>query len=328
MKKYNLESLAEAAETKADVFICSTSFEERCLSIPTHLDPEQFKKVLVCEYEDYSKIEEKYTQEINDHFVGKAEKVVLSTRNPILTADNLSDALDSLSTIEGWSAVIDITTFSHEALLILLGLLQQRKKWNKILFAYSEAEEYAVGLEGKEKWLSKGVDDIRSILGFPGKVLPSKKIHLVVLVGFGSERAEKLIEAYEPSILSLGLSERTESIREDHHDVNAAFYKRVRKFAENMMAQDSAIRKFSFSCKDPLKTQIAVEKEISLLSEYNTVIAPMNNKISTIGVALAAIRNEAIQLCYAHPSYYNIEGYSSPSNECILIDSSIIGDNY
>ena len=50
------------------------------------------------------------------------------------------------------------------------------------------------------------------------------------------------------------------------------------------------------------------------LLDTNIVIAPMNNKISTVGASLAAISNENIQLAYAKASLYNTDGYSSPSD--------------
>ena len=35
-----------------DVFICSTSFENRCLQIANYLDIEQFNTILVCHFND------------------------------------------------------------------------------------------------------------------------------------------------------------------------------------------------------------------------------------------------------------------------------------
>jgi hypothetical protein len=44
----------------------------------------------------------------------------------------------------------------------------------------------------------------------------------------------------------------------------------------------------------------------------------MNTKLSTSGAALAALEADEIQLCYASARHYNIEGYSRPSQECII----------
>ena len=55
----------------------------------------------------------------------------------------------------------------------------------------------------------------------------------------------------------------------------------------------------------------------------NTVIAPLNTKISTIGADLAALENENIQLAYAKPNIYNVDGYSIP-NEFIYLDKIVV----
>ena len=50
----------------------------------------------------------------------------------------------------------------------------------------------------------------------------------------------------------------------------------------------------------------------------NTVIAPMNNKISTVGAALAALKNPNIQISYAQADIYNVVGYSMPNDDYYL----------
>jgi hypothetical protein len=46
----------------------------------------------------------------------------------------------------------------------------------------------------------------------------------------------------------------------------------------------------------------------------------LNNKISTIGAGLAAIENESIQLTYAKPAIYNVEGYSKANDDIYIFD--------
>ena len=45
----------------------------------------------------------------------------------------------------------------------------------------------------------------------------------------------------------------------------------------------------------------------------------MNNKISTIGVALATVDNPNIQIIYSKANEYNVTGYSRCSSEFILL---------
>lgn len=46
----------------------------------------------------------------------------------------------------------------------------------------------------------------------------------------------------------------------------------------------------------------------------------MNNKMSTVGVALAAMQNENVQICYAPAVIYNESNYSLPGKDCYIFD--------
>jgi hypothetical protein len=251
---------------------------------------------------------------LHDRFAGKSISVYLETRNPIKSADSIQKALQQAGDYKPARYLIDITTFTHESLLILLKLLQAHLDLgSNVQFAYSPAKEYAIGLEIKDKWLSKGIDEIRSVLGYPGLLLPSRKVHLIILVGFESERAARLIDEYEPAVVSLGFGKADESITVNHHEANVAFHKILSMKYTNVMD-------FSFSCIDPYETKTAIEAQIAKKADHNVVIAAMNTKISTIGAALVALQNESIQLCYAHANQYNIESYSSPSEDCYIFE--------
>ena len=201
-------------------------------------------------------------------------------------------------------------------LLILIKIIRQLLRGRDgitMQFAYTGAKDYSVGEKHQDKWLTKGVGEIRSVLGYSGIVIPSRKIHLIVLLGFESERAMKLIDAYEPSVTSVGLGEAKDSISKHHHKVNLGFYNALKEVYGNS-------HEFQFSCVDPLSTMRTVQEQVEKFPDHNVVLAPMNNKISTIGVALSAIANESIQICYAHANQYNYEGYSTPGEWCYFFD--------
>ena len=44
----------------------------------------------------------------------------------------------------------------------------------------------------------------------------------------------------------------------------------------------------------------------------------MNTKISTLGVALAAMERSDLQICYGPAATYNVDNYSSPDDHCYL----------
>jgi hypothetical protein len=270
--------------------------------------------VLVCENEELVEYVGENARHLIDRFSDKTVRVPLSLSNPIKVADSLSAGLERVISTEPQSYLVDVTTFTHEALLILLSLLRRRlKSSDRIRFAYATAKEYSLGAEGDEKWLSKGIKQIRSVLGYPGDPLPTRQFHLVVLAGFENDRAAQLIDAYEPAIVSLGLGNKEQSITNKHFEVNIAFH---RKLCEIY----SGLETFTFSLIDPLQAKLDITTQIGIKPGYNVVVAPLNNKISTIGSALAAFENPDIQLCYSQANFYNYENYSSPGDEFYLID--------
>jgi hypothetical protein len=183
---------------------------------------------------------------------------------------------------------------------------------DQLEFLYTPAKEYSLNQKNDEKWLSKGIRDIRSVLGYSGELTPSKKNHLIILVGFEVERVLQLIESYEPAVVSLGISSADQSINADHFKINEKRYVNILNAYQNA-------KRFDFSAIDPDKTKEQLRKQIDLFPGHNVIIATLNTKISTIGAGLLAIEDPTIQLCYATANQYNIEGYSLPDDECYIL---------
>jgi hypothetical protein len=238
--------------------------------------------------------------------------VPLHTERPLKTADSLQQAVGGSVRELPQTYLVDITTFTHEALLILLKLLQLKvKPVDSVTFVYTAALEYSVGDKQDNKWLSKGIGEIRSVLGYPGKMVPTQKLHLVILAGFESERAERFIEEYEPNVVSLGLGDPDSSTNPAHSPVNRAMHRRV-------AAQHKDGVTFMFSCSDPMETRTAIQDRIRQVPDHNVLIAPMNTKLSTVGAALVAFEDDSVQLCYATAHQYNESNYSKPDTNCYL----------
>jgi hypothetical protein len=148
------------------------------------------------------------------------------------------------------------------------------------------------------------------VLGYPGASRPSRKSHLIVLVGFESDRAERLLDEYQPHVISLGFGQDGTATSSKHQHVT--------RLAFGQLASKAKYNEFEFFCDDVAAVESAVAIQVSRFPDCNVVIAPMNTKLSTVGVAGAAFRNDDIQLCYASASRYNVEGYSRPGDTCVL----------
>lgn len=301
----------------ADVFICSSSFEPRCRSIPEKLDTAGLRRALIVENKDLSVHVGKNAEWLREKFGAAAVDVPANTRSPLLTADSLRGAIEQVESKEPLRFVVDITTFTHESLLILLRLLfLLAKPSDSFTLCYCSAKEYAASLPTEEKWLSKGCGEVRSVLGYAGEVLPSRLTHLIILVGYEYERASKLIEAFEPHCISLGYGKAASSVSDKHHAANRHFHKLVEETASRYPDHYS----FEFSCNDPWEAKAAVLEVASRCPGYNVVVAPLNTKISSVGCALAAVENDAIQLCYAPALHYNYAEYSVAGSSVYVLE--------
>lgn len=295
-----------------DVFVCSASYEQRSAAVALALPEDAAARVLICVNEDVQGDGKANASAIVAHFKDRAVYVWLSKSNPVSVADAMMGKIDELTT--GGKAircVVDISTFTHEALLILLRVLEfALPAGSEVTYVYTPAKEYDPGAPAESKWLSRGLGTVRSVLGYPGEWLPSRKVHLIVLVGFESDRARRLIEAYEPDALSLGIG-CIGPFSSGLEDVRKHFYQQISdafpQYAE-----------FEFAPSDPFAVRDALLAHIDGFPEHNTVIAPMNTKISTIGVAMAAFARGDVQVTYGSAGMYNTENYSVAEDHCLI----------
>lgn len=313
IKKYPVDRISEYIRD-TEIFITCLSYEKRCLAILKHLDADRLEKVIVVENESFVEHNAANKKAFSELFEDKIEFVKTSTKSPVQTADSIHNSLSEVGNSS--NILIDITTFTHESLLITLKLLEfTLAKDNLIKFVYSSAASYGSG-EMKDIWLSKGVSEIRSVLGYSGDFLPSQKTHLIILVGYEYERASKLIEVFEPNLISLGCGKPGTETAPKHNLANKYFHELVKQTVNVYSDVDD----FVFSCSNPWETKKAILAQVSKYTGYNPVVAPMNTKLSTIGCALAVKENCSIQICYAQANLYNIKNYSTPGENCYLFE--------
>lgn len=241
----------------------------------------------------------------------------LHSDNPSLNNDTLLIKILSIVAENPKLIVVDITTFTHETLLILFRLLKLILPiTTAVKFIYLEASDYSWNIDNVEdKWLSKGIGEIRSIIGYPGLFNPSKGTHLIILVGFEADRTIKLIEKYDSTIVSLGLG-----VKKKPNPSNKSITEIARRKHQELVNQFPHVQVFDFCLESPDETRKAIEKQISLHPNINVIVATMNNKVSTIGAGILGIDKFEIQLCYVKANQYNTGFYSKPGTDCCVFD--------
>ena len=303
---------------KFDVFICSSSFEERCRNVPIIIK-NKIQNIIICHYSNNYQKADNYYSELVSYFESPTT-LNFAKDNPLQNIDYLSTQLNTYSSNgkHNLNILVDITTFTREMIFIFMYFFKNVPPINNssVKFIYNPAKEYSFDKSIKsEKWLSRGVQDIRSVLGYSGSFVPNKKLALILLVGFERERAKKIIDTFEPSIVYLGYASENGAISKELQEIN------LMSFEQLVSILSIEINKFEFSCKNPIETKMVINNIIkSLKKDYNIVIAGLNNKISSFGVALAALENPEIQICYPTANQYNVDYYSISRDEFYLLD--------
>lgn len=300
-----------------DLFICSAGFESRSTIVAKYIELNDIKYKTVFHISNTYQISNDNLEKIKSF--GSFNIIEYPKNEPIQTYDIIKDYLNSINEDINFNVLIDVTTFTREVLLILLKAFDEQKIKEKftINFIYTPAGAYEISDNIDEQWLTKGVREIRSIFGYSGLHTPSKKLMLIVLSGIEDERVETIIENFEPTALLLGKPDKNSTnhpLLDKKSDVTNERFKNK---------YPSYLGDFEFSCSNIGDTKEAITSICKKYEdEYNITIAPLNNKLSTLGVALACLEKENIQICYASANQYNISTYSKPSEFCIYCGKS------
>lgn len=297
--------------------ICFASFEERCYTLAQNVRADKLKKSFVFRNVDTPMA---INNEANFNkicrYVANISAVEVSLDLPVCLADNLFSVILETINSKIRNIIVDISTFTHEALLILLKILHdQRSSFDSIILVYNGASEYA-------DWLSKGCKDIRNVVGFPGFFNPSYKDHMIILTGFEKERATQLVELFDPDILSIGYG--SEPTDKNHLET---MQKMKEDFDDWFGNLGRPWTKFDFSCSKIENTISKVKEIIDRGKNENYILVPLNTKLSTISTALVALGQRNIQVVYPIPETYNLL-YSKRSNSFTVINLEKIPDFY
>jgi hypothetical protein len=315
-----IQDLNASLPKRIDLFIASASFEARSLHISKALDRSRVTNSHIA----FNANHWSYNHENHEALLGLFSNPIvpptslgLNSDVPVYTADSFLSSLRKVTISESLNVVIDITTFTREALAILLLVVRQIvPKPYSLTLLYNPASSYG---DPKKLWLSKGLKQVRSILGYPGYIVPSRHNHLIILPGYELERASNLVATYEPNFLSIGVVPKQASFAAD-------FYERQREFVKRLMSSYSSkmVETFEFSARDPFYTLESITECLKRHPESNRIVIPLNSKPSVVGACLACFQHPDVQLGYAQPEAYNLLEYSEPSDTvCVISLDSI-----
>ncbi len=315
--KCKVDEVTRTLSSPVDHLFASVSYEERALTLWNELHEMVRSHRFLCYNQNHLDYLEKNLEKAKT-LEPRATVVPLNSDNPVFTFDALQAALRQIGGMP-CRVGVDVTGFTRETLAVLLFLLTKiLANGSTIVFFYHKAAAYGSSPQGG--WLSQGVSDVRTILGYSGSVRLSSNTHLVLLPGYEFERASAIIDAIQPSRLTLGFVRSENSVSSELNATLLRYISRLRAFYSHW-----EIGEFEFSSVDAFATRDSVTNYLARQKvDENVVIASLNSKPATIGVCLAVLNNPQWQLVYAQARIYNVAGYSSPSNELLLFEVPVV----
>lgn len=315
--RVTVSDLAERFRDGFDHLIVSASYEQRALDVWRELHAQAKGARFVCYNRNHSAYLEDNLKKfrLEDE---RAEVVPLDSDHPLITFTHLRDVFDRIASLGKSRILLDITGFTREALAMLIYLAEHRLASDSTLCAvYHRALSYGPSSTGG--WLSQGVQEVRSVIGYPGAIAFGADTHLILLPGIEFERARHIIDAVHPARITVGQILRREGQAEE-------FLRRAERFVKRLVAFYAGldVKFFSFLPYDPFVTRrnlAAVMRE----QGDNVVCASLNAKPSSIGACLAALDVPTVQLIYAQPICYNVADYSKPSGNCLVFEIPLEG---
>lgn len=286
-----------------DIFITSASFEPRSGSVvDVFRDDYRAKNGIV--YVNRELLDEQGTDRTQENLkkikadlkkhCDQVKEVKGSWLDISDQLDAIKSALVSVSAESDLKISIDVTTFNRESLMVLLNLIYNRHQHPQTRILYISPNSHG-------EWLSRGHRGIRNIIGLTGLHQSSRPTVLILLSGFESDRALKLIEEFEPAKVLLGVGDPPTEERFLDRNIQE----------QTLILNRQDTNQFEFPANDISGSYECLSEIIKQeLVESNVVVAPMSTKLSTVGAWRAARDHLEVQVTYSIPGEYNQEGYS------------------
>ncbi|MDH7971281.1 hypothetical protein QH494_03735 [Sphingomonas sp. AR_OL41] len=302
--------ISELGGSQTTLISC-LSFEERSFAVVEALAGNGLREWLCLVNEDIetdiSAVRDRATA-LADREGVTLEFLHASKRDPLRLADTMIAIAARPSVADGCRWVADITTMTHEMVLILVAAADEIiSDWANIKLVYNVAKAYSGDDEPTDKWVSRGIHEVRSVIGYPGGWSPGEQTTVVALPGFDPERMRRIVEEIEPDQLIVGIACPVGAHHSWSEDKN-------RQIAQQLLSTHKGAA-FEYPALDPIGAVQAL-LDATRAIRNNVLLVPLNSKISTAAIGALARQKPEWQVCYAPALVYNLS-YATASN-CFL----------
>jgi hypothetical protein len=210
---------------------------------------------------------------------------------------------------------IDVSAFPREYVCMCARIICESERPHVFKLIYNHAEDYSFKESPEKKWLSSGAGAAQPVATFSGSVVPGRETVLIVLSGFDGDRTEQIADSIDPNELLLGVPENP--------DMNMTwFIDRIDRYCRQVKWKHKSVSTFSFDCNS-IESTYQILNEICapfFTNNYNVIVAPYNNKMSTFAAALFSIELQRPQVVFAPAIIYNFDSFALPSNRFTVVE--------
>ncbi len=282
-----------------DLFICSASFEERCLSSPTLMGVDFLTKYAVIFYVEepaYKKQVEKNMFRLQTELRKKTTEGIFviscQRENPVDGIQQMAKILKEckLNTDDGPFITIDISGFTKIYLLELLHFLVIERGLGMPRLLHT-TQRY---LPTK---LTRGIEQITTIPNYFGSPSMDKATTLVLFLGFEPERALAIWKQYNPA-RTIAL------ITNPPRTGNPDYLKYARQNNAELLSK-SSVEVRDVPADNPYAVKIVLDSIYDETRDsFNMVIGPFGTKPQVVGAFLFCKEHRKVQVIYSFPSTY------------------------
>lgn len=274
-------------KTKYDLLIISAGFEDRTLG---SIQKIQGRTIIENVIMNVFHSEEPELDQKNKENMIKMKKVLSQiVKGDIIVVENEPDNMkrfnETLSAYvkDSKNILIDITSFTRLFLYTVLNTSLNYTASADIL--YSEPQEYTMNF-------ARGLEKIIILPNYPGVPDQSKKILMIMFLGWESRRAESVIEEFDPDLLITFHESSEDRQRDIWNQVTMKQSKKLSERSEN----------YSVSALNPKETLQKLEKIHEKYSDnYDICLVNIGPKSQCLAIAEFSQKHDEVQVLYPKP---------------------------
>lgn len=328
------------ARPSCDLFVAALGFEERCSALAGRLSPESKEsRALIALYstnlEDNEQQREPLSKALAD--VSRVAQYFPVARGEFLQA--LNQEILALDGTTRTRVFVDISAMTGS---LILGVLRVVTSFVDVdlVIGHTKALEYGPSREefrqsrqepGDGSWgdeddlvlaVDHGVSELRYSVDFQGSHVPGLDDLMVILPGFGQDRARAAIAFVNPAYL-LAPDGHVKWMLGTPSEPRNAWRTEALVRTNHIPSRDVLCRISDSDYRDVVRALDVVYRRAQF--KDNVTVVPLGTKMQTVGVALHCLLRPAVRVLVADPLRYRADAYSHGVGESMILEFGSVG---